>query len=60
MLTFEKSFADIGAGEKLKTIDLLNYGEVDNLIVVIKESGESKMMSKDIIQMMLDYQKSTK
>lgn len=59
-LQFEKQFAEIGYSEVIKKITLLSYADAEKLLVIMKESGETKMMSRDIMQMMLDYQKSIK
>lgn len=57
---FEKSFAEIGVTEEIRSITLESYGDEDNLIVILKKSGESKMMSEAIMKMMIDYANSIK
>lgn len=57
---FEKSFAQIGVNEKIDSISLENYSDQENLLVVIKESGEVAVMSKNIHKLMVEYYNSIK
>lgn len=49
VLEFEKKFAEIGINDMIKSISLENYADQENLIVILKSNGESKMMSRDIM-----------
>jgi hypothetical protein len=57
---FDKSFAEIAVNEKIKSISLQNYADKENLIVILKSTGESKMMSESIMHMMIEYANSIK
>ncbi len=57
---FEKQFADIALSEALHSISLLPFSDQENLILILKSTGETKTMSQTIMRQMIEYARSIK
>lgn len=60
MFEFDKTFAEVTPLEELRSINLASYADTENLIIIIKSTGESKMMSQSIMRQMIEYANSIK
>ena len=60
VFAFTKEFAKIGELEPIRSVSLESYADKENLLVIVKASGESRVMSQAIERAMIEYLASIK
>lgn len=55
IFVFEKEKVDIKFGEQIWKCSLVNIADRENLVAIIKSTGEMKVMSENIMKLIIEY-----